>query len=824
MLYCFLRGLTSVAILAFFATSSFAQCRGDLGFPVLAISEDAKIVDPNGNEIRSAKFLEPFQANGFVPRIDADGQQISDAIEIGLGDGEIGLISLRDVLTFTGRSCTTERLLMRALPARDVGDEKNNLQVKAFIGRRQLSDETEGINGVAFRAAPNANGTVLLVQPRYTLGYVFAQTYDEASRSDWYLITANGDVEFGLNNEGGIRSSLKENILGWVSDRDMVVWSQRQAVYPRSAEALGVISEDAELTEAGIASGAEVRWIDESSPNRERAILKYSVLRSLPDEGVYEVAYPQPAILGEGGNLPLTDSPQPPGAIVDDDIRVVLDLLRDETKAVDVLFVLDNSESMKPYRAAVINGIADVASLPAADRDSMRIAVSMFGDVFDSSDDHRKWAISRGEADPVWADRMLGNTRFQYWLSDLGVPGVYPTASFLQQRFGGTYDDPQDDRPENGLAALDLAMRTANWSEESVRIVVYIGDDQSRPIAGLDLDESQLQVATTLKSLNAVLLAINVAGTDPRDNKAWADQVDAIRSVANDLPGRGGVYDRVFVAHDGKLAVTQEERALQEERSAQQAREAVTEGIGALFVVREIIGGPIDLDRICEIALANNVSCNLAKSLLENLVGGDLNEIEALRARTDLLMDGFYPIADSALFVALSQQELNGLRNAISTACVGMSNPGGLRRDLEDMSEEITQSFLAQTLNDGSGANSETLPEFFARLTNLPTRFFGVFGDRTLDDFVDWVISLEDTPEQYRAVQKELCISSHLMTLVLNGSWAKRDALEARFDEDFRAFDVVENRELKDFDWRWGVGGGLRIVYLPQDFFPASIE
>ncbi|WP_299612515.1 vWA domain-containing protein [uncultured Tateyamaria sp.] len=821
MMYCFLRGFTSVVLLAFFATSSFAQCRGDLGFPVLTISEDAKIVDPTGNEIRSAKFLEPFQANGFVPRIDADGQQISDAIEISLGSGEIGLISLRDVLTFTGRSCTTERLLMRALPARDVGDGENNLQVKAFIGRRQLSDDTGSTNGVAFRAAPNANGTVLLQQPRYTLGYVFAQTYDEASRSDWYLITANGDVEFGLNNDGVIRSSLEENILGWVSDRDMVVWSQRQAVYPRSAEALGVISEDAELTEAGIASGAEVRWVDESSPNRERAILKYSVLRSLPDEGVYEVAYPQPAILGVGETLP---SPGPPRAIVDDDIRVVLDLLRDEAKAVDVLFVLDNSESMGPYRTAVINGIADVANLPAADRDAMRIAVSMFGDVFNSSDAHTQWATLRGEADPLWADRMLGNVRFQYWLSDLSASGEYPTASFLQQRFGGTYDDPQDDRPESGLAALDLAMRTANWSEESVRIVVYIGDDQSRPIPGLNFDESQLQVATTLKSLNAVLLAINVAGTDPRDNEVWGNQVDAIRSVADDLPGRGGVYDRVFVAHDGQLAVTLEERKLQEKRSAQLAREAVTEGVGALFVAREFIEGPIDLERLCEIALANNVSCNVAKSLLESLVGDDLTAIEALEARTDLLKDGFYPIKDGALFVALSQQELNGLRNAISSACVGMQRPSGLRRDLEDMSEEITQAFLGETRGSKSDSNDETLPDFFARMTNLPAEYFGIFGERTLDDFIDFVQLTEDDPDQFRPIQRELCISSALMTRVLEGSWVTRDALETRFDEDFQAFDVVENRELKTFDWRWGVGGGLQIVYLPQDFFPASTE
>ncbi|MBZ0217598.1 MAG: VWA domain-containing protein [Fimbriimonadaceae bacterium] len=824
MTYLFLRGFIISALLAIVATSSSAQCRGDLGFPVLAIAEGAKITGPTGNVIRTTEFLEPFQANGFVPRIDADGQQISDVIEISLQDGEIGLISLRDVLTFTGRSCTTERLLMRALPPRYEGDEENNLQVKAFIGRRQLADDAGGTTGVAFRAAPHANAAVLLEQPRYTLGYVFAQKYDEASRSDWYLITANGDVEFGLDDEGNIRSSLRENILGWVSDRDMVVWSQRQAVYPRSAEALSVISEDAELTDSGIASGAEVRWIDESSPDRERAILKYSVLRSLPDEGVYEVAYPQPAILGAGDDLPSPGPTRPPGAIVDDDIRVVLDLLRDEAKAVDVLFVLDNSESMGPYRAAVINGIADVANLPAADRDAMRIAVSMFGDVFDSSDAHTQWATSRGGADPLWADRMLGNVRFQYWLSDLGALGEYPTASFLQQRFGGTYDDPQDDRPESGLAALDLAMRTASWSEESVRIVVYIGDDQSRAIAGLDLDESKLQVATTLKSLNAVLLAINVAGTDPRDNEVWGDQVDAIRSVADDLPGRGGVYDRVFVAHDGQLAVTLEERALQEERSAQQAREAVTEGVGALFVAREFIGGPIDLERLCEIALANNVSCNVAKSLLESLVGDDLTAIEALEARTDLLKDGFYPIKDGALFVALSQQELNGLRNAISSACVGMQRPSGLRRDLEDMSEEITQAFLGETRGSTSDVNDETLPDFFARMTNLPADYFGIFGDRSLDDFIDFVQFAEDDPDQFRPIQRELCISSALMTRVLEGSWVTRDALDARFDEDFQAFDVVENRELKKFDWRWGVGGGLQIVYLPQDLFPASTE
>ncbi|SLN75283.1 hypothetical protein ROA7023_03934 [Roseisalinus antarcticus] len=357
-----------------------------------------------------------------------------------------------------------------------------------------------------------------------------------------------------------------------------------------------------------------------------------------------------------------------------------------------------------------------------------------------------------------------------------------------------------------------------------MRIVVYIGDDQSRTIAGLDSEGSMLKVAETLKDLNAVLLAINVAGTDPRDNEDWVAQVDTLRVVADGLPGRGGVYDPVVEAHDGQLAATQEVRAMQEARSAQAARSAITEFLGAMFVIRDAGPGQVDLERLCEIALANNVSCNVAKSLLESLVGDDLTAIEALEARTDLLKDGFYPITDGALFVALSQQELNGLRNAISSACVGMQRPSGLRRDLEDMSEEITQAFLGETRGGTSDVNDETLPEFFARMTNLPADYFGIFGDRTLDQFVDDTQAAEDDPDQFRLVQRELCISSALMTRVLEGSWVTRDALEARFDVDFQAFDVFENRELKKFDWRWGVGGGLQIVYLPQEFFPASVE
>jgi hypothetical protein len=802
------------------SATAWAQCRGEIDFPVLVVAEDTPVLDPGGPELRRMGYLDIAQASGFFSRFAEDGaSEPPEFIPIDLGEGAVGLVDSHKVLTFRTSDCVTERLLMRDIPILEEEDIDNTLQAKAFIGLRDVGpqDVADGGTdaGISFRAGPRLNASVIATRKRYLLGYIFASSYDEESRLNWYLIGSEGDLNFSTNDKGELSASSRRSILGWINDRDMVIWPQRQALYPNGPKAFAAISADEELSPAGMENGAAITWIDESHPDRERAILKFSVLRRLSNAGVYSVAYPQPAVLGADDEMNIEGVPSEapgPGAISDDDIRVVLDLLQDETQAIDVLFVLDNSESMEPYRKAIIEGIENVADLPAADRNTMRIAVSMFGDRFDNASDYKAWSSKRGIADPNWADKMLNGGRFQYWLMDLSKPGNYPTAEMLDRRFGGAYDDPRNDRPEAGLAALDLAMRTTNWSKDSVRLVVYIGDDVSRPVQDTDDNATQVIVAETIKKYNAVMLAINVAGRDSSDNSLWIDQVEALGEKATQIRGRGGVH-RLIVAHKNAAV-----------NDVDEARTAITETLGALFAIQRVADEQFNLERLCEVALENNISCNLAQDLLESLVGADISELQALELRTDLLKDGYYPVSDGALYVVLSAAELNSLRNSINTACIGMQRPSGLRSDLEDMVEELTEAFLGETRDRRGGADFETIPQFFGRLTNLPADYFGIFGNRTLDQFTDFVIASEDEPQVFRPIQQELCVSAELLDRVLTNSWAERGAFETIFDKDFQSYDVEPTTKLKRFDWRWGVGGGLQVYFVPQGFFPAALS
>ncbi|KUF12456.1 hypothetical protein [Pseudoponticoccus marisrubri] len=817
--------LLSAALALSLPGAARAECRGPVAYPVLSLTEGLPMVDPSGAEIGRLGYLDALEAEQYQSTLaPAPGGAPPATVSVVAPDGTPALVPADQVLTFSGRGCLSERVRMSDIP-RNERDLTNTLQAKALLGIRPESLETlapgEEPQGIALRAGPSAEAPVLEYRKRYLLGYVYASHYDAETLQYWYFIGSKDEARLRLEEDGRINPRSADEMLGWVSQNDLVLWPQRQAVYPKGPEAFMSIVGDADLADAD-GRGVRIEWIDEAAPDQANSILKFSLLGQSDTEGVYSVAYPQ---IASDRAEPVTARARPTPAAPEagvaggsDATRVLLNLLADSTQDLDVLFVLDNTESMEVYRDSVIRGIEDLNNDPATDRETLRVAVAMFGDFFDSPEAATDWAATRGGFDPSWRQLMPPGQPFQFWLQDLAFPGAFPTLADLQARFGGAYADPQVDREEMGLAALDIAIRSTGWRQDSVRLVIYVGDDRARLFPGRDLADSAERIALTLKDFNALFLPINVAGRDIDDNNsAWLEQVARIAEAGEQIPGSGGSLPTVVAYNDPGVS------------DLDNARRGVRDSIASLFVLQKAAPGEFNLDEVCRIALENNVSCNIPLLMLQRLADADLSELEALELRTDLLRTGYYPIEDAEIFVALSVLERQGLESAMETVCAAMQDPGRMRRELEDMAEQLAAGFLGES-RIGSTALSpegETIPEFFARMTNLPAEYFSVFkiGDRELgvDAFVDVVIDLEDDPAQYRALQQELCLSARLLEAVGQGDYVDRDSFEAEFDEDFQAFDFIERAPLKEFEWRWGVGGGLQVHFVPQSFFPKQV-
>lgn len=806
------------AAIAFLPASALAVC--DVENPVVSLTEGLVVTDPLGREIDRLGYLEVVSSPQFQRTLPLEPRgERPRTIEIVTADGETGEVAADQVLTYQPglASCVADRLRMFHVP-RSENDLDNTLQAKAFIGIREKALERlapgEEPQGIAFRAGPSEDARVIERRKRYLMGFVYAEHRDPESPRSWYFIGRSGDAAFRLDDEGRLASRIERGMLGWISSDDMVLWPQRQALYPRDGRADMTIYADPQLEEALV----DIEWEDEATPERTQSILKYSLLDRAETDGVFQIAFPQLAAITEGVDAPPAaagDAPRPTVQAADD-TRVILDRLRDETSQVDVLFVLDNTESMVQYRGPVMSGIADLNEMASLDRDTMRIAVAMFGDVFDGRGEANAWANARGGFDPAWLALMPPAQPFQFWLEDFGPSGDLPTVDELAADFGTSpYNDPQADLEEAGLLALDVAIRSASWRSGSVRLVVYVGDDASRLFAGSDAGESAARIARLLKQYRAVLLPVNVAGkrVDSR-NRTWQAQAETIGEVARRLGGTGGALPPT-VSYGTRGVSDQVE-----------ARRGVRETVTGLFALQESASAGFSIGEICARADALNISCNIPLRLLELYTDASVSDLEALQLRTDLLRVGFYPQDAAEIFVALSAPERQGLESAFDTVCVSMSNPEIMQREMIDMTDELTEGFLGESRVRARGYQpGETIQDFFSRMTYLPADYFGIFGGRTIAGFVDHLFDLQDNaPDRYRAIQEEICLAARLFESVGNREFAFRGAFASRFDDRFQAFDFEPRQPLKDFEWQWGVGGGLSLYFVPQSFFPRAVE
>lgn len=793
------------------AQSDFDECVSGYSYPVVALSEGLELKGATRSFGRTT-FLQVFDA------VTSDtGRSL---IEVNLEDGERASLPRNQIAFFESSGngdCFLEFVTMD-----DVGlteeDRGNLLRAKAIASvtvESVLIDQTLGqveggsIRSIKLRTGPNDEARVTSEISLFTIVYINAIYRDPVTENFWYFVGTSPDNSFSVNSDNEVGRNTRRGLGGWVRREDLFFWPQRQAIYPSSGmqNRLSVYADETGRNEL-----VRLNYVDDAAPDRFNAMGKMPLRRS--QNGMFQVVVPINRFSNGAVSAGISNQRDGVGGAESNDLRYNLGRLLSGSGKMDLLFVMDNSESMEVYRRSVLDGIRDAVSQNEFG-DRINLSFAMFGDGFNSTNEARAWGRSgpREGFEPNWSRTMPVNARFQFSIMDFGWRGDIPTAEDLEAYFGGTYSDPQRDKPEIGIAALRTAIDVASWDADpdTIRFVFYIGDDISRIAPSPTL-------AAEIKAKGISVVPINVAGNAvDKFNEGWLAQMNLLRILTDNLSGRGGVYDsQIAYAVDGS-------------NSARLTKSRVTDIIAGVLGFIEGFQGDrgqiIETVRSVENDLTgrNIPGGSFSDQTFRNILGGAPEELIELLSSTEIVSLGYFPEENAAIYVALSRLEHSAISGAIERACIAMADSARIRTSLEGMAESLAESFLGEARQAYAAGEGETIPEFFQRITLLPVEYFSIFGDRSISEFYTWARD-DANEEELLEIQKELCLSNRLFRDVSDSVYVTRDSYDfVEYNERLEAPTFRPNRELKqEFDWLWGNETQQRFYFIPKDFFPSG--
>lgn len=739
-------------------------------------------------------------------------------------DGETrGTVSTDMLRLYRGRGCRARRVTVSDLVGAEDRQNSNSLEAKIVVANlperlSRIDESGEAVETISVRAAPAQDGREI---GQLTIFDVMTVHAFHVSGGVTWLFVGGQDRDF---------TGARESLLGWVRSDDVLLWPQRQAAYP-ATRAFRTVNGDSEQRVAAFYQDPSLstKMVDlelrsygrprlDSLPDRQVAVGKMPLLDGSRDVGVFEVA----SAVERLGDDSTTSG---------DDIRQLLWRALESAAQRDILFVIDNTESMEIYRDPVLDGIAKFFE-GYGDTLSTRVGFALFGDKFNDIEAGMLWGEQVGRWQPSVAAEMRGReVPFQFALRDFERSGKFPDRATFDDYFGGTYPDEQVDRPELGLAALQMAISHARWRpSEAVRIVIYLGDDADREGAVTELAGSILEE-------DIWLIPINVAGGQIElNNENWIADVERLRAAVEtewEARGRSGYVFPASKAYDagsdGDLART---------------RELVQGYIAAFFLIDSALGelnpndfrtGQVDIEQVLQEVQGQLDALNLPGGRFtedwlaaNGLTSGD--RMTQFLQQTETVRIGYLPAAETDVFITMNPVEFAALYAAMTQVCGGIRDGNAAERVINRVAEAIAETFLGEWrdagIRGGSGSKQgESIADFFERVLNVPAKYFSVFGDSDIESFVLGVRGIGQNPysdEKVNKIVREVCFSARLLQTIRDGRYATRE------DFSFDGFDRFNEpiftpvTELKRFDWRWGTPAGTRYYFIPEEFFPST--
>jgi hypothetical protein len=612
---------------------------------------------------------------------------------------------------------------------------------------------------------------------------------------------------------------------GWIRSRDVEIWPSALAIY------YGLDKQGLKIHETEPSARMSTPWRVPDAPEkilayqpegryqepRERNIMRFPVIRGTPfsessappraaaptstsSRGLsyaYEVVFNGHACVENvsSGGTDCVPEPQ-----IKDQVARLGQAVR-AISNVDVLFVVDATESMGPYLQSVVRAITQHVEKATANREwSFRYSVVVYGD------------YNR--------NRQGGLDYYALpFSSDLG--GVAPLEKV------GTYDDENKDKPEAPFAALQRAASEAQWRPDAAnRLIIWVGDHGNRPAGKYTTPAGEL---VETKNAESVIEAIKGADERLRNASGAAGGGTKTRFVALQVQGgatnasqndfRQFRMDAESISkHLGEgvfktIPATPSQNPNQDSsKLIESVFRQIESSVRASVVARQLVQGALGGDTSG--VVDNNLpSALLARDFLAQL-GFPPERLQEMGRRIQLVRNGFVfqtaGTPDYRYWLGLRQPEFADVRRTAEILCENLR--------YSDRINVVESSILAlvRAVTFAEMRPGESVGAFYSRIWSVPTSAMStMLGEGTPADFVRTWSSWPQT-QRDRAVES-VCKKARMLQYVADGQQVdERDLVFAQ-----NRIGLKQGISPRSFDWRWTTTDAQTVwFFIPLDALP----
>ena len=457
-------------------------------------------------------------------------------------------------------------------------------------------------------------------------------------------------------------------------------------------------------------------------------------------------------------------------------------------RSVDVVFVIDGSESMEEYFNPVLEAVKEFAGSLSGSGVNARFAAVTYSDYLGQEGTSENLSYS------VIAD--FGQPRDASGLSNLS------RASAVQRRI----KDNHHDKPEAPFAAIvrTLESDTLSWSADAgIRFVIWIGDVGNRDLGqqttrggGVNETVDADSIADAVRRVtqgsdsNVVFAAINVPGnSDARLRQDFRDD-----------------YAKIIAATGDQLPVQVLNRS-----NANETKQQVTQAFDELRTIISSADNRISgrtINASAEQLPAFQVSRRLVKEKMseiekvENLNDGDALLVESYFIKQSNQTNDFdYWLGLTPTEMELLESRLTAFCSALETTDVG----DALNRAYNGVLEVVTRERMPLDTNP---------VDFLAKKLSVPKENFSSLLDSGTA-FMVWEKIITDQSERAR-IRADVCVKAQIIGYARNGTRVT-DTSKFAFRNGRAQIDAAY---LDDFRWDWQGIGGLRLFFIPITYLP----
>jgi hypothetical protein len=682
------------------------------------------------------------------------------------------------------------------------GVVRNNWTIKAML-RSNPKIDTVAHEATLFDA-PGGEGRPFKSSRVFNLFNVFKVDKRGSDPEDWWYFV------------GGDQVADDKVLSGWVRGGNLFLWGSGVAVYssPDKGAPFDVYL-DVQTLEKGVKPFATRSDVE---PPAERDIPKFPVLDQIfknanrdRKAGIPPIAY-EIGFFGEGclraRDCETADASDKFGSAQIGDLMSKIGEIVRTAGQIDVMFVIDNTDSMSQYFSPIARAVSRWAKAAAGKQPGrIRFGASIYGDYRDrlrpSIENMDFRLIAQFDADASRLERAL-----------LGV--------------GAPFGDLIGDQPEAGYAALVRAAREGLWAADAgYRLIVWIGDQGVvRDPGKLAFDPVDFtQVQREIEDKKVFLTAFNVAGSRPKVSTF----VEDVRRVLDRSKLALGVSAlRTF---DGG-ALTREEPELAAQRVTelldvvlyyaktvpewiQSQRGKNVEGVAP---PKQRVEETVSLTpKTTDLPLTKLVDVSDLRDGLFKRMGLTPEEVERVYSLKQIMTKGFVSYDTQRKNVAFYAAMEPGRFSLFLGSLVEMCRQMGYDDDIRGRIRGVMLT-LAQNLGgDPYNPERETLAEYFDRAIFIPKRHFASWLDKSETEFATmWTAASTEAKNKLRF---SACRSAFLLQQM--GASQKVESLgDLEFDEGLGKVQLKPGRGTRTYSWLWSTESKIEYYFVPADYLP----